>query len=180
SRTRGYSLEQLGLWKDDYRGTIEEMLSNWPESIGHAGGAEVVEFALPNEVQLVFFACSEFWQIPSLLQLELPELKSREKLGAWWRRLYKRWKAKPFLLAEDIVWYQMPELPEPHRRDLFLADLMNFSSDVAECFEPSMIKSVGADMPFLFPVPMQMTFRSGIRSEERRVGKRGDLGCAPE
>lgn len=160
SRTRGYSLEQLGLWKGDYRATIEEMLSNWPESIGQAGGPEVVDFALPNEVQLVFFACTEFWQIPSLLDLELAELKSCEKLGAWWRRLYKRWKAKPFLLAEDIVWYQLPELPEPHRRELFLADLMNFSSDVAECFEPSMIKTAGADLPFLFPVPLQMTFKS--------------------
>lgn len=158
SRIRGVSLEQIGLWKGNYHQALGEMTTQWPESFGPAAGAEVVDFALPPEVQVVFFSCRELWQIPALLRLELAELKSLDILGAWWRRLDKLWGARPFLLAEDITWFQLTDLPEPERRELFLADLMNFSSDVIECFEPSMIKSAGPGKPYLFPVPMQMTF----------------------
>jgi hypothetical protein len=156
SCVRGMGLEKLGLWKGDYRPVLAEMVANWPSANGQATAPEVIDFALPNEVQLVLFGCSEVWQIPTLLDLELPELKSVEVLAAWWRRLQKNWEVRPFLVADDVIWFQLDDLPD--RRELFLADLLSFSSDVAECFEPEMIRASGRDGPYLFPVPMQLSF----------------------
>jgi hypothetical protein len=157
SLTRGVSVEKLGLWRDNFRPVLAEMMSQWPDEIGRGGDPEVVDFALPDQVKVGLFSCSEFWQIPSLLTLNLTELKSESILAAWWRRLSRRWGARPFMVADDVIWFQMDELPETDRRELFLADLVNMSSDVAECFEPTMIKT--AEDKFLFPVPLQLTFR---------------------
>lgn len=162
SGVRGVSLEKLGVWRDDFRPVLGEMMASWPDELSTKRGDEVVDFALPTEVKVGIFGCTDFWQIPALLQLELPELNSEVKLAAWWRRLSKRWGARPFLLADDIIWFQMREIPEDARRELFLADLLNLSSDVAECFEPSMIK--GAGEKFLFPVPLQLTLRENPQS----------------
>ena len=163
SVARGVSVEKLGLWRDNFRPVLAEMMGQWPDEIRRGGtnlrnyeAPEVVEFALPDRVKIGLFYCREFWQIPSLLPLNLAELKSQSVLSAWWRRLGRRWGARPFLLADDIVWFQMDELPESDRRELFLADLINMSSDVAECFEPAMIKIL--DEKFLFPLPLQLTF----------------------
>lgn len=160
ARVRGMGLEKLALWKGNYRPVLDEMLSNWPSSNGTTPGPEVIDFALPNDVQLIVFGCSEMWQIPTLLNLEVPEHQSEEVVAAWWRRLNKRWLAKPFMVAEDVIWFQLPELPEEERQELFLADLLTFSSDVAECFEPSMIHAAGPGKPYLFPVPLQLTLKS--------------------
>ena len=157
SLTRGVSLEKLGLWRDNYRPVLAEMMSQWPSEVGRQGDSEVVDFALPDQVKVGLFGCTEFWQIPSLLELNLPDLGSEAKLGAWWRRLGKRWGARPFLVADDIIWFRMNKLPDEDRRELFLADLINMSNDVAECFEPTMIKV--ADEQFVFPVPMQLTLK---------------------
>lgn len=157
SLIRGVSLEKLGLWRDNYRPVLAEMMSQWPAEVGRQGDSEVVDFALPDQVKVGVFGCTEFWQIPSLLELNLPDLGSEAKLGAWWRRLGKRWGARPFLIADDIIWFRMKKLPEQDRRELFLADLINMSNDVAECFEPSMIKVAGEQ--FVFPVPMQLTLK---------------------
>jgi hypothetical protein len=157
SLVRGVSVEKLGLWRDNFRPVLTEMMSHWPEEIGREGDPEVVDFALPDQVKVGVFGCSEFWQIPTLLELNLTELKSEAILAAWWRRLNRRWGARPFLLADDIIWFQMEELPEGDRRELFLADLINMSHDVAECFEPTMIKT--AEEKYLFPVPLQLTFK---------------------
>lgn len=160
SKVRGLSLEKLGLWKGDYRPVLNEMLSSWPAESGQPAAAEVIDFALPKEVRLAVFGCSELWQIPTMLDIELPELESVEVLAAWWRRLLKRWQARPFLVADDVIWFQMDELPREGREEMFLADLLTFSSDVAECFEPSMIRPTGPGQPYLFPVPLQLTFHS--------------------
>jgi len=158
SRVRGLSLEKLGLWKSDYRPVLAEMVSHWSRAESQVAEPEVIDFALPKEAQLVLFACSEVWQVPLFLELELAELKSTVVLAAWWRRLQRIWNARPFLIADDVIWFQMDKLPESSRRELFLADLLSFSSDVAECFEPDMIRSAGENAPFLFPVPLQLSF----------------------
>ncbi len=160
SRVRAMGLEKLGLWKLDYRPVLNEMLESWPEPNEMIGGPEVLDFALPNEVQLLVFGCAELWQIPTLLPLDVPELETVEVLAAWWRRLNRNWGARPFLVAEDVIWFFLYEVPEEERQELFLADLMTFSSDVAECFEPSMIRSAGPGKPYLFPLPLQLTLRS--------------------
>lgn len=157
SFVRGVSLEKLGIWRDNFRPILAEMMTHWPDEVGRDEDSEVVDFALPPQVTVAVFSCSEFWQIPTMLELTLPELKSEINLAAWWRRMAKRWGARPFMLAEDVIWFQMEELPEDERRELFLADLINMSSDVAECFEPTMIKE--AEDRYLFPVPLQLTFK---------------------
>lgn len=158
SRVKALGLEELGVWKGDFRAVLDELMASWPEGESHNGGAEIINFALPKEVTLAIFSCAEAWQIPTLLDLNLPELASTQELAAWWRRLSKRWAATPYMLADDVIWFQMPTLPAEDRREAFLADLLNFSSDVAECFEPSMIRSLGPERPYLFPVPLQLTF----------------------
>jgi hypothetical protein len=151
-------LETLGLWKTDYRPVLQDMLTSWPGEEEPATSAEIIEFALPKEVHLAVFGCAEAWQIPTLLDLELAEHQSVVVLAAWWRRLSKRWGIRPFSVAEDVVWFQLDELPHENRREKFLADLLTFSSDVAECFEPSMIRSAGPNRPYLFPAPLQLIF----------------------
>jgi len=159
SRTRALSLEKLGQWRNDYRPVLSEMLATWPPEVGAAYEAEIIDFALPNEASVVVFGCREMWHIPAFLELTLNEHGSETVLAAWWRRLAKRWGLRPFLIAEDVIWFKVDELPEERRRELFLADLLTFSSDVAECFEPSMIRSAGTDHKYLFPVPLQLTFK---------------------
>lgn len=157
SLIRGISLEELGLWRDNFRPILGELSEQWPEEVGRCGDTEVVDFALPEQMKVGVFACAEFWQIPALLQLHLPDLGSEARLAAWWRRLSKRWGARPFLMADDIIWFRMEKLPEEERRELFLADLVNMSHDVAECFEPAMIKQAGEQ--YVFPLPMQLGFK---------------------
>ena len=70
----------------------------------------------------------------------------------------REWDARPLLVTDDVIWFQLEELPEEERRELFLADLMSFSSDVGECFEPAMIRSLSPGGPYLFPVPLQLQF----------------------
>lgn len=156
SRARGYGLEKLGRWKGDYRKALEDLVEAWPCFDSRAAEPEVLEFALPKESQLCVFGCQEAWQIPLLLNLELGELGGREVLAAWLRRLAREWGCRPLLFADDVIWFQVAELPEENRRELFLADLMSFSSDVAECFEPAMIRPCSEHGPYLFPVPMQL------------------------
>lgn len=158
SLSRGLGLEKLALWKSDYRKVLAEMLEAWPEFDGHTAEPEVLEFALPREAQVCVFGCSEQWHIPLLLNLELGELEGRHALAAWLRRLAREWGIRPFFIAEDVIWFQLDEMPEEGRRDLFLADLMSFSSDVAECFEPAMIRPYEVEGPYYFPVPLQLSF----------------------
>lgn len=155
---RGVSLEKLGLWKSDYRKALAEMVEAWPCFDGRPAEPEVLEFALPKEAQVCVFGCAEQWQIPLLLDLELGELENRAVLAAWLRRLAREWGCRPLLIVDDVIWFQLEELPEDHRRELFLADLMSFSSDVAECFEPAMIRPFNEEGPYYFPVPLQLSF----------------------
>lgn len=157
SLARGVSLEKLRLWKADHRKALAEMLEAWPSFDGRAPEPEVLEFALPKEAQVCVFGCTEQWQIPLLLQVELGELGSRAVLAAWLRRLAREWSARPLMIAEDVIWFQLDELPEEERRELFLADLLCFSSDVAECFEPAMIRPYSDEGPYYFPVPLQLS-----------------------
>jgi hypothetical protein len=165
SVVRGVGLERLGLWKSDYREVLSEMLEAWPAG-ARLAPSEVIEFALPEKTQVCLFSCTEPWMIPLLLELELPELGSVERLAAWLRRFLREWGARPLLFADDVIWFQVKELPEGARRELFLADLMSFSSDVSECFEPTMIRPTDPEGAYLFPVPLQLHFKVRVDGEE--------------
>ena len=160
SAIRGMGLEKLGLWKSNYREVLSDMLEAWPTPEELVAEPEVIDFALPKEAQVCLFSCSEPWLIPALLGLELPELGEVEVLSAWLRRLGREWEARPLMVADDVIWFQLDQLPEGHRRELFLADLMGLSSDVGECFEPTMIRPLSPGGPYLFPLPLQLQFKS--------------------